>query len=129
MKIKILIIAMCISSSSFAGGYRVALQGQNATGMGHTGVAVTDSAEVVFFNPAAMSFLEADSNFTTGVTLINSKIKYQNTLANIAAETNNPTGTPLYLYYSKQASIQPQKTGIPAMSMPAQILSHQRYCP
>ena len=93
---------MCISSSSFAGGYRVALQGQNATGMGHTGVAVTDSAEVVFFNPAAMSFLEADSNFTTGVTLINSKIKYQNTLANIAAETNNPTGTPLYLYYSKK---------------------------
>jgi len=103
MKIRILVIAsMCISTGAFAGGYRVALQGQNATGMGHTGVAVKDSAEVVFFNPASMSSLKTDSNFSTGVTLINSVTKYQNASTNTAAETENPIGTPLYLYYSKK---------------------------
>lgn len=103
MKIKLLVIAgMCISTGAFAGGYRVALQGQSALGMGHTGVAMTDSAEVVFFNPAGMSSLKMDSNFASGITLINSTTKYQNATANIAAETNNPTGTPIYLYYSKR---------------------------
>jgi len=103
MKIKILLIAgMCISTSAFAGGYRVALQGQQATGMGHASVAMTDSAEVVFFNPASMSSLEKSAYFSTGISLINSSTKYQNALTNSTAETNNPTGTPLYLYYSRK---------------------------
>ncbi len=103
MKIRILVIvSMCISTGVFAGGYRVALQGQQATGMGHTGVAVTESAEVIFFNPAGMSSLNADTNLSAGVSLIDSTIKYQNTLANTSAETINPIGTPLNLYYTKK---------------------------
>jgi len=103
MKTKILLVAgLCISTSTLAGGYRVALQGQAATGMGHTGVAVTESAEVIFFNPASMSLLKSDTNFSIGSSLINSTIKYQNAATNTAAETDNPTGTPLYLYYSKK---------------------------
>lgn len=97
-----MITCICMSSNAFAGGYRVALQGENATGMGHTGVAVTESAEVVFFNPAGMSNLEHDTNIATGVSLIDSKIKYQNTSSNVAAETDNPIGTPFYLYASKK---------------------------
>lgn len=103
MKIRILIIAsMCISTSALAGGYRVALQGQKALGMGHTGVAMSDSSEVVFFNPAAMSFLENDYDISGGITLIDSVIKYQNQTANTSAETDNPMGTPISFYLSQR---------------------------
>jgi len=103
MKIKILMIAsICLSTTAFAGGYRVATQGQNALGMGHTGVAMTDSAEVVFFNPAGMSLLETDTNISAGTTLISGITKYQNTAANVSAETNNPIGTPFNLYFAKK---------------------------
>jgi len=44
------------SASMFAGGYRVSVQGQKQLAMGHTGVAVVNSAEVTFFNPAGMFF-------------------------------------------------------------------------
>lgn len=103
MKIRILIIAsMCISTSVFAGGYRVATQGQKALGMGHTGVAMTDSSESVFFNPAAMTFLENDLDITAGTTLIESVTKYQNQTANISAETDNPIGTPSNFYIAQR---------------------------
>ncbi|MDH5388343.1 MAG: outer membrane protein transport protein [Gammaproteobacteria bacterium] len=103
MKIRILVIAsMCLSTSAFAGGYRVALQGQKALGMGHTGVAMTDSSEAVFFNPAAMTFLENDMDVSGGITLIDSVIKYQNQTANVAAETDNPMGTPVSFYISQR---------------------------
>lgn len=87
-------MSMCISTSAFAGGYRVALQGQKATGMAHTGVAMADSSEVVFFNPAGMSFLESNTDMSAGVSLLDSVIKYQNQAANVSAETDNPIGTP-----------------------------------
>ena len=93
---------MCVSTSVFAGGYRVALQGQKALGMGHTGVAMTESSEVVFFNPAAMTFLENDLDISAGVTLIDSVIKYQNQTANTSAETDNPIGTPVSFYISQR---------------------------
>jgi long-chain fatty acid transport protein len=47
-------------STAFAGGYRVSIQGQKQLAMGHTGVAVVNSAEVAFFNPA---FISANVNF------------------------------------------------------------------
>ena len=53
-------------STAFAGGYRVAIQGQKQLAMGHTGVAVVNSAEVTFFNPAGMSFLEDKFNLSVG---------------------------------------------------------------
>lgn len=91
---------MCVASSVFAGGYRVALQGQKALGMGHTGVAMTDSSEVVFFNPAGMVFLEKQMDITGGVTLVDAVAKYQNQTTNASAETDNPIGTPINFYLS-----------------------------
>ncbi|MDX1812545.1 MAG: OmpP1/FadL family transporter [Gammaproteobacteria bacterium] len=103
MKKQIFTLAlMCFSSSLLAGGYRVALQGNNATGMGHTGVAMSDNAEVVFFNPAAMSLLDSASDFSVGTILINSTIKYQNRDTSSTAETDNSSGTPAYLYYARK---------------------------
>jgi long-chain fatty acid transport protein len=85
-----------------AGGYRVATQGQKALGMGHTGVSMSDSSETIFFNPAAMSFLEHDLDITAGTTLIDSVTKYQNQTANVTAETDNPLGTPSYFYLAQR---------------------------
>lgn len=93
---------MCVVSNAFAGGYRVALQGQKATGMGHTGVAMTDSSEVVFFNPAGMVFLEDEMDISGGVSLIDSVAKYQNQDTGTSAETDNPIGTPASFYLSKK---------------------------
>ena len=55
-KIIMITASLCMATSAHAGGYRVSLQGQKALGMGHTGVAMSDSSEVVFFNPAGMSW-------------------------------------------------------------------------
>jgi long-chain fatty acid transport protein len=103
MKRSILIIAsICVSTSVFAGGYRVALQGQKTLAMGHAGVAMTESSEVVFFNPAGMVFLENDMDISGGITLIDGVTKYQNQTANAAAETDNPIGAPISFYLSKR---------------------------
>jgi len=99
-RIILIILSMFVASSAFAGGYRVATQGQKALGMGHTGVAMTDSSEVVFFNPAGMVFLKNDMDISGGVTLIDSVTKYQNQSTNTTAETDNPIGTPISFYLS-----------------------------
>ena len=45
--------------------------------MGHTGVAISESAEVVFFNPAGMTRLEENASFTGALTLLTGETKYQ----------------------------------------------------
>lgn len=103
MKLIVIILScLFLSNQVFAGGYRVALQGQKALGMGHTGVAVTESSEVVFFNPAGMSFLSSSTDMTAGMTFIDGITKFQNTTSHVSAETDNPIGTPFYLYYAKR---------------------------
>lgn len=103
MKRSILIVtSLFVSTSVFAGGYRVALQGQQALGMGHTGVALTDSSEVVFFNPAGMVFLKDNMDISGGITLIDGFSKYQSQTANTSSETDNPVGTPISAYLSKR---------------------------
>ncbi|MBN9286240.1 MULTISPECIES: outer membrane protein transport protein [Flavobacterium] len=87
------------SSSAFAGGYRVSLQGQKQLAMGHTGVAVVNSAEVMFFNPAGMSFLKDRFNLSVGANILTAKTKFQNETYNWKASTTN-TGTPFNVYAS-----------------------------
>lgn len=81
-----------------AGGFRVSLQGQRAIAMGHTGVAVVNNAELAFFNPAGLVFLENKLNVSAGVTGIISNTKFQNLDTRQAFETDNPIGTPINLY-------------------------------
>ena len=63
---------------------------------------MSDSSEVVFFNPAGMSFLDDDRVLTAGITLIDSTIKYQNEDTGSEAETDSPLGTPISVYYTQQ---------------------------
>ncbi|MEY2703248.1 MAG: hypothetical protein RLY43_1886 [Bacteroidota bacterium] len=85
------------SATMFAGGYRVSMQGQKQLAMGHTGVAVVNSAEVAFFNPAGMSFLDKKFNLSVGGNVLFAKTAFQNSMYNWEATTNN-MGTPFSLY-------------------------------
>lgn len=87
------------ASSAFAGGYRVSLQGQKQLAMGHTGVAVVNSAEVMFFNPAGMVFLEDRFSISVGVNGLFAKTKFQNEMYNWNNSTEN-FGTPFSVYAS-----------------------------
>lgn len=88
------------ASVTYAGGYRVSAQGQRALAMGHTGVAVVNSAELAFFNPAGLVYLENKLNISAGVTGVMSNVKWQNVESGQFAETDNPIGTPFYFYAS-----------------------------
>lgn len=84
-------------STAFAGGYRVSIQGQKQLAMGHTGVAVVNSAEVAFFNPAGMAYLDKKFNLSIGGNALFAKTKFQNSQYNWEASTEN-MGTPFSLY-------------------------------
>jgi long-chain fatty acid transport protein len=91
------------ATSAFAGGYRVSLQGQKQLAMGHTGVGVVNSAEVLFFNPAGAAFLKDRFNFSVGGNALFAKTKFQNETFNQMASTSN-TGTPFEVYASYRAT-------------------------
>lgn len=102
---KILIVLVFLSfGSMYAGGYRVALQGQRMLGMAHAGLSVFNNAETAFFNPAGIAFLDKKLNISFGVSGIMSHVKFQNERYNWAYETDNPIGTPFYLYATYQTS-------------------------
>jgi long-chain fatty acid transport protein len=103
-QLMMLLLGVAMAGSVSAGGYRVSLQGQKAIGMGHTGVAMSDSAEVVFFNPGAMTQLESDSEIVGGITLLTGKTAYQNEQSGAEAETDNGIGTPINGYFTQKIS-------------------------
>ena len=84
-------------STAFAGGYRVSIQGQKQLAMGHTGVAVVTSAEVAFFNPAGMVYLDKKFNLSVGGNALFANVKFQNSTYNWTAESKN-VGTPFSVY-------------------------------
>ncbi|MCF4100141.1 outer membrane protein transport protein [Gillisia sp. M10.2A] len=99
-KLLLLMVFTLATVVTYAGGYRVSLQGQRALAMGHTGVAVVNSAELGFFNPAGLVYLENRLNVSAGVSGVFSDVIYQNDEFGNSYRTDNPVGTPLYLYAS-----------------------------
>lgn len=89
---------------TYAGGYRVALQGQRSLAMGHTGVAVVNNAELAFFNPAGLVYLENKLNVAAGASAVFSETVWQNDEYGQMARTDNPVGTPFYAYVSYKAN-------------------------
>lgn len=96
-KLLSLTLVALAGSSMFAGGYRVAIQGQKQLAMGHTGVAVVNSAEVTFFNPAGMVYLDKKFNLSVGANGLFARTKFQNSQYNWQASTEN-FGTPFSVY-------------------------------
>ncbi|MEM7379170.1 MAG: outer membrane protein transport protein, partial [Pseudomonadota bacterium] len=103
-KVLVVTTLFCASTLVHAGGYRVSLQGQRAQGMGHTGVALTDSAESIFFNPGSTVLLDSDREFIGGLNLLSATAKYQNVNTGASAETDSGIATPLNLYYNSKVS-------------------------
>lgn len=98
-----LMIMLLMTSAIYAGGYRVAIQGQKALAMGHTGVAVIGT-ESVFFNPANMAFLDNTFNLSLGASGIFSQVQFQNEQFGWNAETDSALGTPFNMYATYKAN-------------------------
>lgn len=95
-------VLLCLTLSVYAGGYRVALQGQRQLAMGHTGVAVINSAELNFFNPAGLTFLDQRVAISLGANAIFSNISFQNEEFGWSTEADNPISTPFNVYAAYQ---------------------------
>lgn len=92
------LLLMLASATAYAGGYRVAAQGQRALAMGHAGVGVVNSAETAFFNPSGLVYLEDKLTVSAGVTGVFSNVKWQNRSTGQFAETQQDPGTPFYFH-------------------------------
>lgn len=103
-KMLLLAVVSLATAVMYAGGYRVSLQGQKSLAMGHTGVAVVNSSELVFFNPAGLVYLENKLNVSAGVSGVFSSVSYQNEATGASDITDSPMGTPLYFYASYKAT-------------------------
>lgn len=99
-KIQVFVLLCLVSTLAFAGGYRVSTQSNRQLAMGHTGVAVVNSADILFFNPAGLVHLESKLSISAGGFGVFSDVSYQNEQFGTFAETDSPAGTPFYLYAS-----------------------------
>jgi len=99
---RLLLLGLFVMATAvnYAGGYRVSLQGQRGLAMGHTGVAVVNNAELAFFNPAGLVFLEDKINAAAGVSAVFSDVVWQNEEFGQTARTDSSVGTPFYAYLS-----------------------------
>ncbi|MBK1894591.1 OmpP1/FadL family transporter [Chryseobacterium paridis] len=80
---------------SYAGGFRVSLQGVKQLAMAHTSAHAED-ASVAFFNPAGMSFIPSKLSIVAGGFGASNKVTFQNLNTLQSSETDNPLGTPIY---------------------------------
>ena len=93
---KILSISLLslLATNTFAGGYRISMQGNRQLAMGHTGVGIVgQNAESLFFNPASGTFLKDKWSFSAGAVALVSNVKFQNSLYNWSNSSKN-LGTP-----------------------------------
>lgn len=98
MKKIIFLTALTLASAvTYAGGYRVAVQGNRSLAMGHTGVAVVNSAELAFHNPAGLVYLENKLAISAGATAVFSEVAWQNQNYGEIYRADNPVATPFYL--------------------------------
>lgn len=97
-----LIVLLLISTFSIslvmAGGYQVRLQGQKQTGIGLIGTPFHHGASSIFYNPGALGFFEGKYSFSAGVSGIFAKQAFQMEKTDYQAWTDNPVGTPFYVY-------------------------------
>jgi long-chain fatty acid transport protein len=81
-----------------AGGYQVRLQGQKQTGIGLIGTPFAYGASSIFYNPGALSFMKDNYSFSAGVSPLFSTALFRASNSDYEATTDNPMGTPFYLY-------------------------------
>lgn len=87
--------ALLASVFSYAGGFRVSLQGVKQLAMAHTSAHAED-ASVAFFNPAGISFIPSKLSIVAGGFGTKPEIEFQNVSTMTTTKTDNPMGTPIY---------------------------------
>lgn len=95
MKRILITTALLAGVFSYAGGFRVSLQGVKQLAMAHTS-AHTEDASVAFFNPAGISFIPSKLSVAVGGFGAISEVEYQSLETLQSYKTENPVGTPLY---------------------------------
>ena len=95
MKRILITTALLAGIMTYAGGFRVSLQGVKQLAMAHTS-AHTEDASVAFFNPAGISFIPNKLSVSVGAFGAISEVEYQNLNTLESYKTSNPVGTPLY---------------------------------
>jgi len=99
-KIFLTLTLAALSSSAFAGGYRVALQGVRQAAMGGTSAMHARDASVAFYNPAGLAFVDAKLSIAVGGFGVKSEAKWQDPLTLNTAKSDNKLSTPVYLAVS-----------------------------
>lgn len=95
MKRILITTALLAGVFSYAGGFRVSLQGVKQLAMAHTS-AHTEDASIAFFNPAGISFIPSKLSVAVGGFGAISEVEYQSLETLQSYKTENPVGTPLY---------------------------------
>lgn len=95
MKKLLISTALLSGFLSYAGGFRVSLQGVRQLAMAHTS-AHADDASVAFFNPAGISFIPAKFSIAAGGFAAKNTVTFQNTSTYSSTDTDSPMGTPIY---------------------------------
>lgn len=95
MKKILITTALLTGVMSFAGGFRVSLQGVKQLAMAHTSAHAED-ASVIFFNPAGMAFIPQKLSIAVGGFGAKSEITYQDRATRQSYTTNNPLSPPGY---------------------------------
>ncbi|MBL7766402.1 MAG: outer membrane protein transport protein [Chitinophagaceae bacterium] len=90
------LIALLSPISLWAGGFKIALQGINQSGMGHTGVGFATDAATLYFNPAGLSFVGNQIN--GGVNLLFPSTSFYETHTNTITHAESQVFTPFSLY-------------------------------
>ena len=101
---KVILSIVFVSSFAvalFAEGYKVNLQGQKQTGMGHIGTSLNLDASSIFYNPGSLSMTDKKYSILFGgsATFSHNAFQYQEP-SSYKAESENPMGTPFYFYAS-----------------------------
>jgi len=87
-----------MSSTIFAGGYQVRLQGNKQTGIGLIGTPMIYGSSSTFYNPGSLPFMKKKWDFDVGASFIFSNVAFQKAKSNYQAKSENKTGTPFYAY-------------------------------
>ncbi len=94
-----LLTCLLAYQTSFSGGFQVNLQGQKATGMGHTGTGLPSDASSLLFNPGAMPFIDSVHSIIFGASFIVPKVSYLEPYPGIyTCENVLHIGTPFTFY-------------------------------
>jgi long-chain fatty acid transport protein len=97
-KLTLLLVLALWSLATLGGGYQVRLQGHKQTGIGLIGTPFAYDASSIFYNPGSLAFYEGKFSASAGISGIFSNHTFQKAGASYQAHTDNPTGTPFYVY-------------------------------